>query len=47
MNHSQHNQGDPKDQKESGGHGKHGVLLMIACCVPMVLIFVLIGLKVI
>ena len=44
------------EQPQGGGHGGdghggdgggHGVLMMIACCVPMVLIFVLIALKVI
>jgi hypothetical protein len=46
MSHGQHTPGDPEDGKQAGGHGKHGMLLMAACCIPMVLIFVLIGLKV-
>lgn len=29
---------------DDGGHGGRGVLMMIACCVPMVAIFVLIAL---
>lgn len=32
------------EQPEGGGHGRHGVLMMIACCVPMVVVFVLIAL---
>lgn len=28
------------------GHAGHGALAMLACCIPMVLVFVLIGLKV-
>jgi len=47
MNHGDHTGSDPQDPKEAGGHGKHGILMMIACCVPMVVVFVLIGLKVI
>ena len=35
------------DPKNGNGHGRHGVLAMIACCIPMVVIIVLIGLKVI
>ena len=35
--------GDPGG--DPGGHGAHGVLLMIACCLPMVAIFVLIALE--
>ena len=31
----------------ANGHGGHGLLAMIACCVPMVAIFVLAALKVI
>ena len=46
MNHDQHTPGDPPDQKQGGGHGKHGLLMMLACCAPMVLVFVLIALKV-
>ena len=30
---------------EHNGHGGHGVLMMIACCIPMVVIFVLIALE--
>lgn len=33
------------DPGNEGGGMRHGVLAMIACCVPMVLIFVLIALK--
>ena len=33
--------------KQSGGHGGHGVWAMVACCVPMIVIFALIALKVI
>lgn len=47
MNHGARTPGDQKDDQEGGGHGKHGLLAMAACCIPMVLIFVLIGLKVI
>lgn len=49
MSHGRHGSppGDEQNPKQAGGHGKHGVLKMIACCVPMVLVFVLIGLKVI
>jgi hypothetical protein len=27
------------------GHGGHGWLAMLACCIPMIAIFVLIGLR--
>ena len=30
-----------------GGHGGHGFWAMVACCVPMLVIFALIALKVI
>lgn len=30
-----------------GGHGGHGFWAMVACCVPMIVIFALIALKVI
>lgn len=29
-----------------GGHGGHGFWAMVACCVPMIVIFALIALKV-
>lgn len=45
MNHEP--QSDDARQGGQGGHGKHGVLAMLACCIPMVLVFILIGLKVI
>ena len=36
------------DESETGhGHGRHGLLAMVACCVPMVVLIVLIALKVI
>lgn len=41
---------DPETRPRAGnghGHGRHGVLAMIACCIPMIAIIVLIGLKVI
>ena len=33
--------------ENGGGHGGHGWLAMLACCIPMIAIFVLIGLRVI
>lgn len=42
MNHDRQPQ-----EGQQGGHGKHGLLAMLACCIPMVVVFVLIGLKVI
>lgn len=47
MNHGAGTPGDQRNGKDGGGHGKHGLLAMAACCIPMVLVFVLIGLKVI
>lgn len=37
------------DTKKGGGHGHggHGMLAMLACCIPMVVLFVLLGFKVI
>ncbi len=29
------------------GHGRHGIWMMVACCVPMVVLIVLLALKVI
>lgn len=39
------NDGDNRD--DQGGHAGHGMWLMVACCVPMIVIFALIALKVI
>ena len=39
--------GQKPPQNRGHGHGRHGILAMIACCIPMVLIFLLIALKVI
>lgn len=33
--------------QHEGGHGGHGFLAMLACCLPMIVIFALIALKVI
>ena len=40
---------DGPDIGQGGGHdhGKHGVLAMVACCAPMVAIFLLVAFKVI
>lgn len=37
----QHDAGDTPH----GGHGKHGLLAMVACCIPMVVILVLLLLR--
>ncbi len=38
----------PKLEEGGGhGHGRHGLLAMIACCIPMIAILVLVAFKVI
>ena len=38
----------PEIKKAGGhGHGGHGLLAMIACCIPMIAILVLVAFKVI
>lgn len=39
--------GDIDQDDGHGGHGGHGFWAMVACCVPMLVIFALIALKVI
>ncbi len=39
--------GDDEQPNGPGGHGGHGFWAMVACCVPMLVIFALIALKVI
>lgn len=42
------NSDDDNDTRDDqGGHSGHGMWLMVACCVPMIVIFALIALKVI
>ena len=36
----------PDKPNGDGGHGRQGIWMMVACCVPMVVIVVLIALKV-
>ncbi|GIU94185.1 MAG: hypothetical protein KatS3mg012_0642 [Gaiellaceae bacterium] len=36
-----------EERDGQGGHGGHGFWAMVACCVPMLVIFALIALKVI
>jgi hypothetical protein len=38
---------DIEEREDHGGHGGHGFWAMVACCVPMLVIFALIALKVI
>ena len=38
---------DIEEHEDHGGHGSHGFWAMVACCVPMLVIFALIALKVI
>ena len=38
--------GDSEKRDERGGHSSHGLWAMVACCVPMIVIFALIALKV-
>lgn len=38
---------DLEERNGQGGHGGHGFWAMVACCVPMLVIFALIALKVI
>lgn len=38
---------DIEERDGHGGHGGHGFWAMVACCVPMLVIFALIALKVI
>lgn len=38
---------DGPDQTPGGGHGKHGLWAMVACCIPMILVLVLIALRII
>lgn len=38
--------GHDDTEKAGGGHGGHGLLAMVACCVPMIVVFALIALKV-
>lgn len=38
---------DPEERDGQGGYGGHGFWAMVACCVPMLVIFALIALKVI
>ena len=35
------------NERGHGGHGGHGFWAMLACCLPMIVIFALIALKVI
>jgi hypothetical protein len=35
------------EKRDGHGHGGHGFWAMVACCVPMIVIFALIALKVI
>lgn len=39
--------GNPNQRDGHGGHAGHGFWAMVACCVPMIVIFALIALKVI
>jgi len=39
--------GHGSTDEPGGGHRGHGFWAMVACCVPMIIIFVLIALKVI
>lgn len=39
--------GDIEKHEGHAGHGGHGFWAMLACCLPMIVIFVLIALKVI
>lgn len=39
--------GNSNQRDGHGGHGGHGFWAMVACCVPMIVIFALIALKVI
>ena len=41
------NQTDIEKHDGHGGHGGHGFWAMVACCVPMIVIFALIALKII
>lgn len=38
---------DLERREDEGGHRSHGLWAMVACCVPMLVIFALIALKVI
>lgn len=38
---------DIEEREDRGGHGGHGFWAMVACCVPMLVIFGLIALKVV
>lgn len=38
---------DTEQRDGHGSHGGHGLWAMVACCVPMLVIFALIALKVI
>ncbi len=42
-------QAGARAKQEAGGHGHagHGLLAMLACCIPMVAILLLLGFKVI
>lgn len=37
--------GDRESAGSGEGHGKHGVLAMIACCIPMIAVIVWIALR--
>ena len=37
----------PDRHEGNGGHGGHGFWAMLACCLPMIVIFALIALRVI
>ena len=36
---------NPNNHSHGGGHGWRGTLAMVACCIPMIVLFVYIGLK--
>lgn len=38
---------DREEREDHSGHGGHGFWAMVACCVPMLVIFALIALKVV